>query len=147
MDRLKLETTYIPHMRNQFAIGSCVLFLGAGFSLEASNLRGQSLPSANKLTELIWNICYPGDPVEKNTELQDIYEYAAGQCPKQLTELLRHTFFVDPDTCPDWYRQLLTMPWLRIYTLNIDNLVEQVLSTQNTHRRFRLVSARQLVQR
>ena len=141
MDDLALESNYIPHLREQFSNGSVVLFLGAGFSLEAKSVSGHDLPSARDLTEQLWDLCFPADPFDSTTQLQDIFETARNLKSKDLTHLLRDSFTVDPDSCPEWYLRLLTMPWLRIYTLNIDDLVLKVLTTMQSSRRVRAVSA------
>ena len=141
MDHLALESNYIPHLRDQFANGSVVLFLGAGFSLEAKTMSGNDLPSARVLTEQLWNLCFPSETFDSTTQLQDIFETARNQNPKELTHLLRDSFTVDPDSCPEWYLRFLSMPWLRIYTLNVDDLVMKLLTTAPSSRRVRAVSA------
>lgn len=141
MDSLALETQYVPHLRGQFANGSAVLFLGAGFSLEAKTIAGTDILSAEQLTKELWSLCFPSDPFDNTTQLQDIFEIAQTLKPKELTYFLRKSFTVDPDSCPSWYESLLSMPWLRIYTLNIDDLVSKVLSTTTGSRRVRTVSA------
>ena len=141
MDTRQLQDTYIPHLRGHFSKGSVVLFLGAGFSLDANNVTGTPIPSASRLTRMLWDLCFPGDAFDKTTQLQDIYETALSIRRKQLSELMEKSFSVNIDSCPSWYNSFLTMPWLRIYTLNIDNLVQQVLSVTRTQRSTRTVSA------
>ena len=118
-----------------------MLFLGAGFSLDARNSSGEPIPSSDDLTKKLWQLCFPGDAFDDTTHLQDIFDIAVSQKPIQLTEFMRRAFSVRADSCPEWYGYLLTMPWLRIYTLNIDNLVDQVLSTKQLSRPLRVVSA------
>ncbi|MDE0280857.1 MAG: SIR2 family protein [Gammaproteobacteria bacterium] len=141
MDSTKFQKVFIPHLRGHFGKGSVVLFLGAGFSLEAKNTAGKSIPSASKLTKQLWKLCFPNDKFDQTTQLQDIYETALSMRRNQLDELMKQTFTIKADACPDWYGRLLTMPWLRIYTLNIDNLVQQVLSIRQTTRQIRTISA------
>ncbi len=141
MDQLKLETTYIPHLRGQFRVGSTVLFLGAGFSLEARNHSGQLLPSTKQLTKKLWALCYSDEPFDDTTQLQDMFDMALSANRTKLAELMKTTFSVDPGACPEWYRRFLMMPWLRIYTLNVDNLVQQVLSPELTSRQLQTLSA------
>lgn len=141
VDKLKFESTYIPHIRDQLSTGSLVLFTGAGFSLKAVNLLGETLPSAKKLTELIWNICFPGDDFEKDTNLQDIYEDAINRNSTALSKLLTSKFTVDVSKCPDFYRFILSMPWLRVYTLNIDDLMDKVVDNYLPSRGANVISA------
>ena len=90
---------------------------------------------------MLWHLCFPNDDFDTTTQLQDIFDTALATRRRQLTQLMQQNFSVNADSCPDWYGRLLTMPWLRIYTLNVDNLVQQVLSTQRTSRRVRTISA------
>ena len=136
-----LETKHIPHLRTQMANGSLVLFTGAGFSLEAVNRQSETLPSVLKLTKLLWNICYPNAEFEQDTELQDIYETANNLHRNNLSKLLISELSVDQEKFPDWYATLLSMPWLRCYTLNIDDLIEQVALKVGFQREVRSVSA------
>jgi hypothetical protein len=137
---LELMTMFVPHMKTQFARGSIVLFTGAGFSLDAVNVSGSQIPSAQTLVGLLWQICYPGVPFDSSTQLQDIYD-AALQTNRTATEaLMRKVFTVNGQQCPDYYRRLITMPWARIYTLNVDDLVEKV-SEQSQGRPMRSISA------
>jgi hypothetical protein len=141
MDLLTLETTYIPHLRGQFSNGSAILFLGAGFSLGSKSRSGKDIPSAATLSKELWKLSFGSDPFDSSTQLQDIFETAQSRKPKELARLLLEQFTVDPQSCAPWYTELLTMPWLRIYTLNIDDLVFKLLSEYSETRPVRAVSA------
>lgn len=141
MDTLKLETTYRPHLKNQFSKGSVVLFLGAGFSLDARNISGDLVPPTTKLTQRLWKLCYPNEEFDQTTQLQDIFETAQALRKKELTAILQTSFSIDIASCPSWYHEFLTMPWLRIYTLNIDDLVTKILSDKSLPRPLKSISA------
>ena len=141
MSNSPLQTTYIPHLRSQFTNATPILFLGAGFSLDGKTRSGQHIPSTQVLTERLWQLCFPGEPFDHTTQLQDIYETARATHKPQLTSILHTGFSVDADSCPDWYYAILGMPWAKIYTLNIDDLVENVLSAAPRHREIASVSA------
>ena len=141
MNLLELQKTYVPHLKHQFSIASPVLFLGAGFSLAAKNVKGEPIPSANSLREKLWELCFPSEKFDDTTELQDIYDVAKLNHRRRLASLLSEEFTVTSSSCPDWYRTILTMPWRRIYTLNIDNLVEVVLGEKSMARRIVSISA------
>ena len=141
MNTLELETTYVPHLKRQFSVASPVLFLGSGFSLAAKNVRGEHIPSVNSLRKKLWKLCFPSEEFDNTTELQDIYDTANLNHQKHLASLLKEEFTVKTQSWPDWYKTILTMPWRRIYTLNIDNLVEAVLSEKYNTRRFVSISA------
>ena len=136
-----MKSLFFSHIEDQFKLGRPVLFLGAGFSLDAKNLKGEALLSSAQLTERLWNFCFPQDEFDTNTELKDIYETARSNSPTNLVELLKQLYTVDYDSCPSWYEELLTMPWSKIYTLNIDNLVETVLERSSVARKLKTISA------
>ena len=141
IDQSKLDTIYIPHIRNQISNGSLVLFTGAGFSLDAVSTSGDRLPSAGELCRYLWALCYPNDEYENDTLLQDIYEEALSSHRHRLKDLLLKLFSVDAKACPEWYRKLLSAPWLRAYTLNIDNLMEVVGEKAQVWRDIQSISA------
>ena len=120
-----IKSLYISHLRNQFSNGSLVLFTGAGFSLDGINTSGENLPSTLALTKLLWDMCFPGVEFETDTQLVDIYQSALAQHKKELDKLLKKKFTVDGGKVPEWYKELMSMPWVRAYTLNIDDLLEK----------------------
>lgn len=138
---LNIETSYIPHLRTQFSSGSLVLFTGAGFSLDGINTSGENLPSVLSLTKSLWGICFPGEEFETDTQLQDIYQTALSQQKKELGNILRKKFTVDGGKIPNWYKKIMSMPWLRAYTLNIDDLIEKTQEQLTTGRNVNCISA------
>jgi hypothetical protein len=139
----ELQSVYIPHLREQFRNGRPILFTGAGFSADASSIRGGNLPTGRSLTKLLWPICFPSDPYDADTSLQDLYGYALQRERTRLTELLVNTFTVSDADLPAWYGRIFSLPWRRIYTLNIDNLEDVVNRTQALPRRLKSNSASQ----
>lgn len=139
---LDLQTQYIPHIRNHLQSGSIVLFTGAGFSLDGINIEGINIPGVEKLNKQIWEICYPEEEFDKSVELQDIFENALSIQPRSLESLLKKSFTVDPAKCPQWYSQLLSIPWLKSYTLNIDDLIEKVYENDSRKRPLSSISAK-----
>ncbi|HYN15931.1 MAG TPA: SIR2 family protein [Terriglobales bacterium] len=118
----ELQKNWIPHLRGQFERGRPILFTGAGFSLAVRNTAGDSIPSYSDIKRRLWELCFPGDPFDNNSGLQDLYEHAYLRHRKQLSEILRRSFTVDSNTIPEWYRLYFELPWQRAYTLNIDDL-------------------------
>ena len=141
IDQLQLEATYIPHLRTQFSRANVVLFTGAGFSLDAKNNDGANLPTVSKLTESLWNICYPDEEIDKGEELQDVFDAAMQADCNATGSLLRRLLTVSVDNCPRYYTDILTMPWRQIYTLNVDDLAEKILQNHQSIRRTMSVSA------
>ena len=117
-----INSNWFLHIQSQFERARPVLFTGAGFSANAHNICGKPVPSAGALREMLWELCFPGTPVENGSSLQNLYEYALRRNRNKLSELLTRQLTVDPDAVPDWYGKVLTLPWQRCYTLNIDNL-------------------------
>ena len=140
-DLLKIHSSYIPHLRTQFSNGSIVLFTGAGFSLDGTNIYGEKLPSSSELTNLLWDICYPGEEFETDTQLQDVFDTALSQHKRELGDILRKKFTVDSKKIPNWYKEIISMPWLRIYTLNIDDLLEKTQENLSSGRNIKCISA------
>jgi len=112
----------IPHLANQFRRGHAILFTGAGFSSRAQNTQGEPLPTLTQLREALWKLCFPGEPVDETSSAQDIFQYALTRNPKGLTDLLRQLLTVDAGSLPREYGVWFSMPWQRVYTLNIDDL-------------------------
>jgi hypothetical protein len=104
-----------------------ILFLGSGFSLEAKNATGTTVPSVSTLgVELLDAIGTPREEAESAREpLTDIADYclATEAGAAAVASRLRQLFNV-VDLAP-WQRELVTaFPWKRIYTTNYDNAVE-----------------------
>ena len=73
--------------------------------------------------------------------MQDVYE-AAIQLNRNATDkLMRESFTVDSKKCPDYYGEILAMPWALVYTLNVDDLQEKLLEQRQASRQIRTISA------
>lgn len=138
---LDIEATYIPHIKQQVENGALVLFTGAGFSLDAYNAVDEKIPSVGVLMEKLWNIRWPDEAFEHGTQLQDLYETVLAHHPKEVARLLEQVFTAKIENLPHWYRGLLSYPWVRVYTLNLDDLVEKVVNDIKSVRDSNTVSA------
>ncbi len=127
----ELEKIYIPHLREQFRNGRPILFTGAGFSVAASSVGGANLPTGPGLAKLLWTICFPSDPFDSGTSLQDLYGFALQRERTRLSAFLLSTFTVNDSNLPNWYSRVFSLPWRRVYTLNIDDL-EQAVDRRHT---------------
>ncbi len=136
----QLEQTFIPHLKTQFRLGLPVLLTGAGFSLGARNHERQSLPSYKDLQAELWDLCFPGEEFDRSS-LQDLYDHAVRRHPRETEPLFRKLLTVDPETLPDWYRNIFSLPWLRCYTLNIDDLADAANTAFPLPRRLIPISA------
>jgi hypothetical protein len=74
-------TPPIPYLTNQLETARAILFTGAGFSIAAKNVNGEPMPSATRLKEELWKLCFPDDPVDSNSALQSVYEAALMRNP------------------------------------------------------------------
>lgn len=106
-----------------------VLFTGAGFSYGAKNVRGTELPLGKDLKRklLIDFLCLEDGSKDytdlMGTSLSDVYTYASAEMgTKKAENFLREIF---TDCVPEDYHKIIaSYPWQRIYTLNIDDLME-----------------------
>lgn len=117
-----INPNWVGHLKEQFQQARPILFTGAGFSSGAFNISGENVPSVRGLKEKLWKVCFPDDPFNNETPLQDLFEHALLQQRKGLADVLTSAFTVFAGNIPEWYRRIFSMPWQRCYTLNIDNL-------------------------
>ena len=54
--------------------------------------------------------------------MQHVFESARILQKNNLIDLLKRTFTIDINKIPDYYQIIFDMPWLNVYTLNIDDL-------------------------
>ena len=118
----KIEKIYIPHLAGQFRQASPVLFTGAGFSLNANNIEGGTVPDYDDLCREIWEISFPKEEYEEGSSLPDLFEDARLRHPAKLKSRLTTLLSVDARNLPEFYGKIFSMPWSRCYTLNVDNL-------------------------
>lgn len=96
----------------------CILFLGAGFSADATNKRNERPPVGLQLAHAIRDLA--GLPTDDQSELMDLAQYAISE-KKDLYALLEGIFTIR--TLTDAQQKTLSQPWLRIYTTNYDNSI------------------------
>src|SRR6266699_812511 len=125
-----MSNTMDERLRARFASqvsrAGVMLFTGAGFSLAASTPSGEQLPLSRELRDSLWNIAFPGDPVDGRSTLGDTYAVAVRQHQSAVGDLLERTLTVDPRTLPEFYAHWFSFPWTRVFTVNIDTLHEAV---------------------
>jgi hypothetical protein len=123
VNEIEIESRLLPHLEGQFERALPILFIGAGFSLAATNITGTPVPAYSDLRNALWDVCFPGNTMEDSSSLQDLYEHARLRHPRELKDLLNRLLTVDAEAVPEWYSEILSMPWYRCYTLNIDDLL------------------------
>jgi tetratricopeptide (TPR) repeat protein len=110
------------YLRRQLGLGRVSLFLGAGFSFDSKNGRGERPPLGDSLAaELAEQAGFPFD----GEKLPTVYEACQRQMGSlQLWAFLRERY--DIISFDDWYKIVRAISWYRIYSLNIDNLVQKL---------------------
>jgi len=135
---MQIEPNDLSLISRSLSTNSAVLFLGAGFSLEAKNASGHSLPTAEGLSQILWQLIGYKEPYD-GSDLATVFQAALGKCRHDtLRNLLNETF-----TCreiPQWYQTLLNFWWHRIYTTNIDDLAEVVYRKTSALQRLDVIN-------
>lgn len=132
----------IDKLRNSLKEKNPALFLGAGFSRGAKNHEGKSVPLARELTEMLYENMFKVNP--KKVEIADddlvaAEEYAKNSDLKKLCNLLRlderlvernefltNVFKGLKINSDSSHFYISNYKWDRIFTLNIDDLVENI---------------------
>ncbi len=110
------------YLRRQLALGRVSLFLGAGFSFDSKNSNGEGPPLGDALAaELAKQAGFRFD----GEKLPTVYEACQRQLGSaQLWAFLRDRY--DIVSYDDWYAIVRAMTWYRVYTMNIDNLLQKL---------------------
>lgn len=98
--------------------GELSLLLGAGFSL-ANCTKSGHLPNSQGLRDLILDAC--GKKAGPKTALKDAYTFGRRELP-DFDKFLASVFTVD--SVPHWQEAIFYYAWNRIYTTNIDNVLD-----------------------
>jgi hypothetical protein len=139
---MQIDPSDLARIRSQASRGELILFTGAGFSVGAKNSGGQPIPSSGELKRLIWELCYPGEPLDEASSLADLYGAALKRNKAELAALLQARLTVDPDSLPEYYQRFFNFPWLRCYTLNVDDLESAVARKFGLERQPTSISAK-----
>lgn len=116
-----------------------ILVLGAGFSIGAVNNRGKSLLTGKKLAEEIYIALYEKNSNDKSHQNKDDAKLFSNNL-KDLCSLIRSegeeriaernqwltTQFTGCKSKKDFHQYLVEYPWKKIFTLNIDDLLENL---------------------
>lgn len=121
----------VKKLREVLVTGSPVLFLGAGFSYESSNGYGKMATGDDLKGEIydmfVQDVLDERDKAEvKEFNLQELCGFVNEHLKKkeELKEFLIKRF---QNVSPAAFHYLLTRyPWRKIYTVNIDDLVEHI---------------------
>lgn len=116
------DETYLKRVigRNE-----AVLFLGSGFSRDVKNTIGEDFPTGKDLCEKIWKmLAYPG-PYDQ-TPLPEMFRaFSASSLKKEIKIEFLNKYLLSSDI-PDIYNALVIPYWYKIYTVNIDDVIEKI---------------------
>jgi nucleoside-triphosphatase THEP1 len=138
---LTLDPRIAAYLKERMRRADAVLFTGAGFSVGARNQAGTTMPLSADLKPLLWALSYPRDQFDEASKVQDLFEIARGRDPNGLRDLLLMRLGVDANSVPSYYAGLLSLPWVRAYTLNVDDLPTAVARRHPLKRRITHLSA------
>lgn len=108
-----------------------VLFLGSGFSSEATNSKGKFLPTGRGLANILAShIGLPENKYELDVisrEFKNSTDHNGGEY--NLFNLLNEVLEISEYS--ENQAHILNLPWKRIYTTNYDGLVEKILTDKD----------------
>lgn len=121
---MNIDATAREEIARALKSNRLVLFLGAGFSGDATNELDEPIPTSGRLCEKLWSFLRYSSPYDRTTPLRDLYELCLSRDKTQLAFLLKSLFTAKH--LPDWYELLKKPYWNRIYTTNVDDVVERI---------------------
>ena len=98
-----------------------ILFLGSGFSAGATNIVNEKLPAGQPLLERLAEAI--GESPREH-DLKSVADAFSNRFDVSFYDILYNTFTVS--SVFDYQRELLSLPWARIYTTNYDDMVSSV---------------------
>ena len=104
-----------------------VLFTGSGFSFDAINSIGENMPIGKSLSKKIFEFVFPNATyIDDGTSLADMYQAMlnSGKSNEQIKDFLSSNLQVK--SLPDYYKYTTLAFWFKIYTINIDNLLDKI---------------------
>ncbi len=116
-----------------------VLFLGAGFSTEATNQLDEAIPIGEVLCRKLWSFLRFTQEYD-GTSLQDLFELCLRRDKKQLAFLLRDLF--TSKELAEWYQLLPKIYWYRVYTTNIDDVIERIYGFAGVEPKLEVINGR-----
>lgn len=117
---IEITSQEIQLLLRQFDKGSVVLFAGAGFSMGAKNRSESAPPLASQLCEILAASC---GWKHEGEDLAVVYDQAQKHLGTGGLNDLLSTHYKHCTPAP-WHRQLTQLFWYRIYTTNIDDVLE-----------------------
>lgn len=118
--------------------GKVILFIGAGFSKDIENEKGNPIPLAGTLAERMnQNLKSNGETGFEGNNLYNLKLVSESffnlnkESPKAIDNFFRAHLTVKRDTIPINYSNLKKVNWNGIYTTNYDDLLEAIYESEN----------------
>lgn len=138
---MSLSDSTFARLRSQMERAEIVLFTGAGFSMGARDRQGRAVPSSTQLKEELWALSYPDRELDATATLGELFDVARSRRASALVDYLQSRLVIDPDSLPAYFSRYWSLPWLRVYTLNVDNLELAAARRFNINRQIEQISA------
>lgn len=121
----------IADLQNVLIRKKPILFLGAGFSIGSVNNNGVSIPSASNLSKMLIKKFYHDEKYKpRHKELEEYGLDLLCQCIENdysRVELQDYLISIFKEVQPAiFHEQLVKYNWSKIYTTNIDDLIENI---------------------
>ncbi len=114
----------IKVLTRAFSANNAYLVTGAGFSQGGLNVDGEPIPSTWRLTAL-FHATYSTGKLSDGASLGDVFDLARLRDSDAIDAIIKRKLHVPPHSeVPANLMHYLELPWSRIYTFNLDNLVE-----------------------
>jgi hypothetical protein len=120
---------------NKIFEGEIILFTGSGFSLGAKNIRNEPIPNVDNLKSILIeevisisknDQCYQD---YFNKDLKNLCNYCESLNKSQFSKKICDLFTVK--SVADYHLLYGSIDWKKIYTLNIDDVIENILINEN----------------
>ncbi|KAF7785763.1 hypothetical protein PRUB_a0142 [Pseudoalteromonas rubra] len=128
LSKVALPEVNFEELESRLATGNAVLFTGAGFSLDCTNISGGTPPLAKKLSHLFSEYI----SIPENDDLMytsDIFMRYGNKL--DILEILHQQYSLTEAS--DANVKICSIPWRRIYTTNYDNSVELAYGKNGKH--------------
>jgi energy-coupling factor transporter ATP-binding protein EcfA2 len=103
-----------------------VLFLGSGFSMGAQNRISEQFPSAKQLGKKMWEFLNIKGEYDESTSLPILYDAFINEGIKRDKKIEFLENHLLSGEIPNAYDALIIPYWYKIYSLNIDDVVQNI---------------------
>jgi hypothetical protein len=136
-----LSPELVRELEQAIASGEAILFTGAGFSLGARDMAGDPLPDSETMRRELFALIFGDHEPPDDSSLEDLYDVALSRAPRELDRYLERRLRVGSLCDVERYAAWFSLPWRRVYTLNVDDLEAVLARCSRLPRALRTVSA------